>query len=59
MLYIANGINFKRRKDLEVYDNKNFESTFIKIINPKESNHIVGVVYRHPNMNILQLNYHL
>ena len=54
MLYVANGINFKPRKDLEIYDSKNLESTFIEIINPKESNHIVGVVYRHPNMNSSQ-----
>ena len=51
MLYVANGINFKPRTDLEIYQSKELESTFIEIINPKESNDIIGVIYRHPNMN--------
>ena len=27
------------------------ESIFIEIINKKESNDIIGVIYRHPSMN--------
>ena len=30
------------------------ESTFIEIINPKESNDIIGVIYRHPNIDTTQ-----
>ena len=30
---------------------KELESLFIEIINDKESNDIVGVIYRHPCMN--------
>ena len=45
MLYVEENINFKPRKDLEIYDPKNLESTFIEIINPNESNSIVAVIY--------------
>ena len=54
MIYIAEGINFKHRKDLEIYQSKELESSFIEIINPKESNDIIGVIYRHPNMDTTQ-----
>ena len=56
MIYVAERINFKSRKDLEIYQCKDLESTFIEIINPKESNHIIGEIYRHPNMNTSQFN---
>ena len=32
------------------------ESTFIEIVNPKNSNIIVGVIYRHPPMDLTVLN---
>ena len=54
MIYVANGINFKPRKDLEIYQSKELESSFIEIINSKESNDIIGVIYRHPNMDTTQ-----
>ena len=36
MIYVVEGINFKPRKDLEIYQCKDLESTFIEIINPKD-----------------------
>jgi hypothetical protein len=51
LIYVKNGINFKPRNDLNVYKKKELESLFIEIINEKESNDIVGVIYRHPCMN--------
>ena len=51
LIYVLKDINFKRRKDLEIYQSKNLESTFIEIINQKESNNIIGVIYRHPKMD--------
>lgn len=54
VLYIANNINFKPRKDLEIYDSKNFESTFIENMNSNESYVTIGVIYRHPNMDCSQ-----
>ena len=45
-------MNFKPRKDLEIYSSKELESSFIEIfINEKSSNDIIGVVYRHPKMD--------
>ena len=51
ILYISDKLHYKRRKDLEIYQKKELESTFVEIINKKSSNEIVGVVYRHPNMD--------
>ena len=54
MIYVASDLNFKSRKDLEIYVSKQLESTFIEIINHKESNDIIGVIYRHPCMDTTQ-----
>ena len=51
MLYVKNELNYKPREDLEIYKSKDLESSFIEIINAKETNDIVGVIYRHPNMD--------
>ena len=40
------------RNDLNIYKKNELESTFIEIVNPKKSNIIVGVIYRHPSMNL-------
>ena len=32
------------------------ESTFIEIVNPRKSNIIVGVIYRHPSMDLIDFN---
>ena len=46
-LYISKKLNYKRRKDLEIYKSKNIESTFIEIINERGKNTIVGCIYKH------------
>ena len=51
LIYVKNGLKVKPRPDLHIYKSKELESLFIEIINPKESNDIVGVIYRHPCMN--------
>ena len=51
ILYISNKLNFKPRKDLEIYAEKELESSFVEIINKTTSNDIVGVIYRHPNFD--------
>ena len=51
ILYISDSLNYKPRKDLEIYVSKELESSFVEIVNKKSSNDIVGVIYRHPNMN--------
>ena len=50
LIYVKNSINFKPRNDLNIYKSKELESSFIEIVNPKETNSIVGVIYRHPCM---------
>ena len=47
LLYISNQLNFKPRPDLNIYESKYVESSFVEIINEK-SNQIIGVIYRHP-----------
>ena len=51
ILYISKELNFKPRKDLEIYESRELESSFVEIINKKSSNDIVGVIYRHPKMD--------
>ena len=48
--YIANHLSHKPRNYLNIYKNSELESTFVEIINPKKSNIIVGVMYRHHSM---------
>ena len=48
-LYIANHLLYKRRNDLNIYKKNELESIFIKIVNPKKFNIIVGVNYWHPS----------
>jgi len=48
--------NFKPRNDLNVYAPKKLESAFIEIINNKTKNDIIGVIYRHPSMELDTFN---
>ena len=57
LLYVNNKIpNFKPRNDLNIYSPKVLESAFIEIINPKKANTILGVVYRHPTLDVELFN---
>ena len=56
LLYIANHLSYKYCNDLNIYKNKELKSTFIGIVNPKKSNIIVGVIYRHPSMDLTDFN---
>ena len=53
LLYVRTGLNFIPRNDLTniMYKPRELESFFIEVNNPKETNNIIGVVYRHPCMN--------
>ena len=57
--YIANHLLYKCQNDLNIYINNGVESTFISfsnvIVNLKKSN-IVGVIYRHPSMDLTDIN---
>ena len=55
LLYVNKRIpDFKVRSDLNamLYESKLLESVFIEIKHPKKSNDIIGVVYRHPSMEL-------
>ena len=56
LLHIANHLSYKCCNDLNIYKNKELKSTFIGIVNPKKSNIIVGVIYRHPSMDLTDFN---
>ena len=56
LLYIANHLSYKCCNDLNIYKKNELESNFIEIVNPKKSNIIVGVIYRHPSMGLTDFN---
>ena len=56
LLYIANHLSYKCCNDLNIYKKNELESNFIEIVNPKKSNIIVGVIYRHPSMDLIDFN---
>ena len=56
-LYVKKGINYKLRKDLQIYNSKQLESTFIEVVRNKERI-IIGYLYRHPSMKLLEFNNH-
>ena len=56
LLYIANHLTYKYHNDLNIYKKNELESTFIEIVNPKKSNILVGVIYRHPSMDLANFN---
>ena len=47
LLYISENLNYIPRKDLEIYESKKIESTFVEIINENGKNYIVGCIYKH------------
>ena len=53
LLYAKIGINAIPRNDLDniMYKPKELESVFVEVIDSKDKNSIVGVIYRHPCMD--------
>ena len=56
LLYIANHLSYKCCNDLNIYKKNELESTFIEIVSPKKSIIFVGVIYRHPSMDLTNFN---
>ena len=54
LLYNANHLSYKCCNDLNIYKKNEPESTFIETVNPKKN--IVGVIYRHPSMDVTDFN---
>ena len=52
LIYVSNDFNAKPRKDLEIYEPKTIESTFVELVLPKVKNIIVGCIYKHHNISI-------
>ena len=52
LLYIDKSIKYKLRKDLNIFEKKMIESTFIKILNKKQKNLIIGCVSKHPKHEV-------
>ena len=52
LLDIANHLSYKCRNDLYIYKKNELESAFIGTDNPRKSNIIVGVIYKHPSMDL-------
>ena len=50
--YIANHLSYKCRNDLNIYKENEMEFIFIEIVNPKKSNFVVGVIYKHPSLDL-------
>ena len=54
-IYIKKCLNYKLRKDLEIYESKQLESTFIEV-NLKNEKVVIGCIYRHPSMELSEFN---
>ena len=56
LIYISQKLSYKNRPDLQIYNPKHLESTFIEILLPYKSNFIIGTVYKHPPMKPYSFN---
>ena len=56
--YTKQGINYKLRKDLQIYKPKELESTFVEVLEPgtSKNNMIIGCIYHHPSMELSEFN---
>ena len=53
---MANRLPYKIRNDLKIHRKFELQSIFIEIINLRKSNIIVGVIYKHPKMDVTDFN---
>jgi len=56
LIYVSNDIQFKLRKDLNIYKARELESIFVELIFTKQTNLIIGCIYKHPIMNPDEFN---
>ena len=50
LIYVSEELNYKPRKDLEIYIPKTVESTFIEVVDQNSKNKIIGCIYKHHNI---------
>ena len=56
LLYIANHLSYECRNDLNIYKKINLNLLLLKLSIQKKSNIIVGIIYRHPSMDLTDVN---
>ena len=56
LIYSASHVSYKCCNNLNIFKKNELESTFIEIVNPKKSDIIVRVIYRHPSMDLTDFN---
>ena len=55
-ILIKNGISYKRRQDLDIFQEGGTESIFIEILSKSGKNIVIGSMYRPPNTDITQFS---
>ena len=55
-ILIKDGISYKRRQDLDIFQEGETESIFIEIMSKSGKNIVIGSMYRPPNTNITQFS---
>ena len=58
-MYIKNELDYIPRNDLDIETkngNSEFEMKWIEIIEEKDKNKILGIIYRHPNNKDIDFN---
>ena len=53
-ILLKDGITYKRRKDLDIFQEKETESVFVEILSKNGKKIIIGSMYRPPNTDISQ-----
>ena len=58
LLYIKQGINYKLRKELQIYKSKELESIFVEVLERgmSKNNMIIGCIYRNSSMTLSEFN---
>ena len=58
-ILLKDGISYKRRKDLDIFQEGKTESVFVEILSKNGKKIILGSMYRPPNTNISQFSTNL
>ena len=54
--YVANHLSYKPHLDLNIYKSNKLESTFIEFLNPKKYSIIIGCIYKHHSVDLIDFN---
>ena len=56
LFYIANNLLYEPRQSFNIYKMSELESAFIEEINPQNRKIIIGSIYKHPTMDLDDIN---